>query len=130
MPTTPDPKSRARDAFADLDTPEKTAFVIEATFSTIASALRETGERLGEIITEFDPDAFFRDGTAAPAPEAPTEARRPRAKTAPAPKTETAKKAAAKKAAASKPAASKTAPKSKPASKTAGRTRKKKDGDA
>ena len=133
MPT--DPKHRARDAFADLDTAEKTAFVIEATFSTIGAALRETGQRLGDAITDFDPDAFFRGAPHPPeASGAPAEARRPRAKTATAPKTSTAKKAAAKKAAATKPAASKTAPKTKPApkaaGKTAGRTRRKKDGDA
>ena len=59
-----DPTDRARAAFDDLDTPEKTAFVIEATFSTIGAALRETGQRLADVITEFDPDSFFRDATA------------------------------------------------------------------
>ena len=113
-----DPADRARAAFDDLDTPEKTAFVIEATFSTIGSALRETGQRLADVINEFDPESFFRDATA---PEAEPK---PRKKAGP--KTSTAKKAAAKKAAATKPA---TAP-PPPGAKTAGRTRKKKDDDA
>ena len=121
-----DSTNRAREAFADLSTPEKTAFVIEATFSTIGAAFRETGQRLGEIITDFDPESFARDAFASPEaqpkakPKAkPKRAAKPRGNAA-APKTSTAKKAAAKKAAAKKPAAA----------KTAGRSRKKKDDGA
>ncbi len=132
MPT--DPKDRARSAFADLDTPEKTAFVIEATFSTIGAALRETGQRLGEAISEFDPEAFFRD-MSAPEAHAPHDTRAGAPSTT-ATQRSTATKAAAAQAAATKPAARKTAPKTapkakpKPSSKTAGRSRKKKDDDA
>ena len=115
-----DPTDRARAAFDDLDTPEKTAFVIEATFSTIGAALRETGQRLADVITEFDPDSFFRDATA-PAPEAEPVVPKPGKKTGP--KASTAKKAAAKKAAAKKPA---SAP-PPPGAKTAGRPGKEDD---
>lgn len=124
MATATDPKDRARDAFSDLDTPAKTAFVIEATFSTIGAALRETGERLGDIIRDFDPDAFFHAPEEAPEAE-PTPKAKTTRKTAPkkkaaAPKSSTARKTAAKKASAKKPAST----------KTAGRSRKKTDDDA
>ena len=43
--TTPDPFDDVRDAFADLGTSEKAAFVLEATFETLSQALAETGRR-------------------------------------------------------------------------------------
>ena len=115
-----DPKARAREAFAHLDTPEKTAFVIEATFSTIGAALRETGERLGSILTDFDPDDFFRSPER-PAPEPTPEAKAAAAKKPAATRTRSsgAKKTTGKKTAAKKAG-----------TKTAGRARKKKDDDA
>ncbi|MEM1056346.1 MAG: hypothetical protein AAGI52_12545 [Bacteroidota bacterium] len=118
-----DPKARAREAFADLPTPEKTAFVIEATFSTIGAALRETGQRLADVITEFDPDAFFRDHESA---HEETEADAP----APAaPRKTAAKKATATKSGATKKTTSrKTTGTKKTPRKTAGR--KKKDEDS
>jgi hypothetical protein len=124
-----DPKARAREAFSDLDTPEKTAFVIEATFSTIGSALRETGERLGSIITEFDPDDFFRSPER-PSPEAePT----PKAKTAAAKKPAATRASGAAKTTGKKATGTAKPPgakKAKPSgTKTAGRARKKKSDD-
>ena len=116
-----DPKTRARNAFDDLPTPEKTAFVIEATFSTISAALRETGERLGSFITEFDPEDFFRSETE-PEEEAP----------APEEKPGTAKKPAATKRASTKRSGSKASPaKKSTAAKSTGKTagRKKKSDD-
>ena len=118
-----DPKSRARDAFADLPTPEKTAFVIEATFQTIGEALRETGQRLADVINEFDPESFFDAGTeeedGAPTPDAKRAA---------------ATKPAATASAATKPKAAPRAkkPDSKTTKKTAGKTagRKKKDDES
>ena len=74
MPQTPDP---LRDAFNRLATPEKVAFVVEATFDTIGQALGETGRRFSDAIKEFDLDALFTapgstsDATAEAEPEAP-----------------------------------------------------------
>ena len=124
MPTSPDPKARARAAFDDLPTTEKTAFVIEATFSTIGAALRETGQHLADAIHEFDPEDFFRT---APEPEAPAPTSRKKA----ASKTARAKKPAATKTTASRKKTTVTPPKTvkpkaaKPkTTKTAGRKKK------
>ena len=120
-----DPKARAREAFSDLDTPEKTAFVIEATFSTIGAALRETGERLGSILTDFDPEDFFR------APAHRTAEPPPEAKAAAAKKPAATRTRASGAKAAGKKATPKTSTRPKTTgTKTAGRSRKKKDGDS
>ena len=71
--STKDPFDSVRDAFADLGTSEKAAFVLEATFSTIGQALAETGRRAASIVDDLDIDSWF---TAPPrsygTPEAPT----------------------------------------------------------
>ncbi|MEL6616066.1 MAG: hypothetical protein AAFQ43_10030 [Bacteroidota bacterium] len=121
MASASDPKARAREAFSDLDTPQKTAFVIEATFSTIGAALRETGERLGDIIRDFDPDAFFHMPEDEAAPEA-----EPKAKTT---RKTTAKKTASKTSTTRKTTAKKSTAKKSSSTKTAGRSRKKKSDD-
>ena len=104
MATSP-PRKAARAAFDKLDTQEKSAFLFEATFSTIGQALEETGRRVSEVVNAFDLDDLF---TAPPA-EAPAPRKAP-------PKT----KPAARKA----PTKSKTPPRAKttpPPSKTAGK---------
>ena len=54
-----------RSAFERLDTPDKAAFVFEATFETIGQAIGETGRRVSEAVASIDFDALFRmDGTA------------------------------------------------------------------
>lgn len=127
-----DPKAKARDAFADLPTPEKTAFVIEATFQTIGEALRETGQRLADVINEFDPESFFRGFEDDP-DDTQEEAPSPAAKTAAAKKPAATQSAATKSAGGKKTTTRKTTTRKttgtqKSAGKTAGR--KKKDDDA
>ena len=102
MATSP-PRKAARAAFDKLDTQEKSAFILEATFSTIGQALEETGRRVSEAMESFDLDDLF---TAPPDETTPEEAE--------------ASKASARKAATSKGAAprAKTTP---PPSKTAGK---------
>ncbi|MEM6326689.1 MAG: hypothetical protein AAF791_06170 [Bacteroidota bacterium] len=118
-----DPKSKARDAFADLPTPEKTAFVIEATFQTIGQAIRETGQHLADILTDFDPETFFRthhEDAEAPSPASKkATAKKPAAKASGTTKTASAKKTTSRR---------KTTGTKKSTGKTAGR--KKTDDDA
>ena len=129
MPTSTDPKARAREAFDHLPTTEKTAFVIEATFATIGSALRETGQRLADVINEFDPEEMFRMD-----PEHEDAEPKPKPRKKAAAKTARAKKPAATKTTASRKKTNVTPPKTvKPkraggTGKTAGR--KKKDDDS
>ena len=52
---------KVRDAFAELDTQDKTAFVLEATFSTIGTALNETGQRVAEVFEKVSSDDFWSD---------------------------------------------------------------------
>ena len=52
---------KVRDAFAALDTQDKTAFVLEATFSTIGTALNETGQRVAEVFEKVSSDDFWSD---------------------------------------------------------------------
>ena len=84
------PFDDVRDAFADLDTSEKAAFVFEATFSTLGQALQETGQRVAEAIDDLDIDSWFRttepEDVGAPPPPPPPTAR-PRKKTPPKAKT-------------------------------------------
>ncbi len=91
-----------RRAFERLTTPDKAAFVLEATFETIGQALAETGRRVSTAVQDLDLDAIFRDPMRpadpvhsdedrAMDPEAPTaeshapEAPRPRANRKPRP---------------------------------------------
>lgn len=64
MPRTPLDDARA--AFDPLSTPDKTAFVLQATFETIGQALAETGRTLSDAIHAMDVDAWFRPPGAAP----------------------------------------------------------------
>lgn len=87
---TPNPFDDVREAFADLDTSEKAAFVFEATFATLGQALHETGRRVADAIDELDVDSWFRPPTpqdvGAPPPPPPTPKKpSPRAKTTPPP---------------------------------------------
>lgn len=86
------PFDDVREAFSDLETSEKAAFVFEATFATLGQALNETGRRVAEAIDDLDVDSWFRTSH----PEdvgAPPPPPKPRASPA---KTSTAKKSTAK----------------------------------
>ena len=65
MPDSPRPPfDDVRAAFERLATPDKAAFVLEATFETIGQALAETGRRVSDAVSSLDLDALFRmDGT-------------------------------------------------------------------
>jgi hypothetical protein len=54
------PFDDVRAAFERLATPDKAAFVLEATFDTIGQALGETGRRVSEAVSSLDLDALFR----------------------------------------------------------------------
>ena len=101
-----DPFDSVRDAFSDLGTSEKAAFVLEATFETIGQALTETGRRAATILDDLDIDSWFRapeaEDVGAPppppaappppvrtAPETPSEAASARKSTAQTPNPET-----------------------------------------
>ncbi len=102
--TTPDPLDAVRDAFSDLGTSRKAAFVLEATFETLSQALAETGRRAAEALDDLDIDDWFRTAEPADVGAPP-----------PPPPVATPPPSASKK----KPAAKKPAPK-KSAGKTAG----------
>ena len=55
-----DPFETIRKAFEDLETSEKAAFVLEATFETIGQALAETGRRAAETIEGLGIDSWFQ----------------------------------------------------------------------
>ncbi|NNF57818.1 MAG: hypothetical protein HKN04_06210 [Rhodothermaceae bacterium] len=88
---------KVRDAFAELDTQDKTAFVLEATFSTIGTALNETGQRVAEVFEKVSSEDFWSDfGMHADASEtAPPKAKTTRKKSGP--KKSTTKKRTPKK---------------------------------
>lgn len=70
---------KVRDEFAHLDTQDKTAFVLEATFSTIGEALKETGQHMATLFEQISKDDFWTPPTADeedPAPE-PTKPKAP-----------------------------------------------------
>ena len=99
-----DPFDDVRDAFSDLGTSEKAAFVFEATFDTIGQALAETGRRVAHAIDDLDIDSWFR------APHPPEDMAPP-----PPPPPPPARKAPAKKTAGkAKPASSAKRPPKKP----------------
>lgn len=89
-----------RDAFEDLGTSEKAAFVLEATFETIAQALAETGRRAASTLDDLDIDSWFSPRTepvdvgAPPAPPPTAAPPKPTRKTTPKPKGKTAGKPA------------------------------------
>ncbi len=79
------PFDDVREAFSDLRTSEKAAFVFEATFETLGQAISETGRRVATAIDDLDIDEWFRppprqDFSEPPPPPAP-----PPASKAPAP---------------------------------------------
>ena len=117
--TRPDPFDDVRDAFADLGTSEKAAFVLEATFETIGQALAETGRRAAAVLDDLDIDDWFRASD--PDMPAPADVGAPPAPP-PAPKAPTRKPPARK---TTKPAAKKPTPK-----KTAGKPPKPPTDDA
>lgn len=64
---------RARAAFDDLSTADKTAFVLEATFQTLGQAIGETGRHVSDALTDLsdlDVEAWFRPSPSRPAPPA------------------------------------------------------------
>ncbi|HLT47520.1 MAG TPA: hypothetical protein VK002_09860 [Rubricoccaceae bacterium] len=80
-----DPRyEHVREAFARLDTQDKAAFVLEATFETVGQALRDVGQSVGDVIEKVGREDFFedlfgrrraKDAEAAPSPgaaESPT----------------------------------------------------------
>jgi hypothetical protein len=90
--TRTDPRyAHAREAFARLDTQDKAAFVLEATFDTVGQALRDVGQTVGDALDGLGREDFFDDlfrrragdtekPADAPGPAAPpTEATRPAA---------------------------------------------------
>ena len=103
------PRKAARAAFDKLDTQEKSAFIFEATFSTIGQALEETGRRVSEVVESFDLDDLF---TAPPAHEPPPSKAPPKKK--PTARKPSATKAKATPRAKTTPPPTKTAGKPKP----------------
>ena len=61
----PDPRSRAydeaRSAFDQLETEDKTAFVLEATFATIGQAIDETGRWFARTVENVTSEDFWQD---------------------------------------------------------------------
>lgn len=60
------PFDDVRSAFDGLDTSEKAAFVLEATFNTLGQALNETGRRVAKTIDDMNIDDWFRPMAADP----------------------------------------------------------------
>jgi predicted butyrate kinase (DUF1464 family) len=52
---------QVREAFAKLDTQDKAAFVLEATFDTIGQALHDVGQSVGDAIERLGKEDFFED---------------------------------------------------------------------
>lgn len=73
VPPPSSPFDRVRDAFAELPTSDKTAFIVEATFETIGEALGETGRHLSDFIESMDIESWFRPATPPP-PDIPPAA--------------------------------------------------------
>ncbi len=88
------PFDDVREAFSDLRTSEKAAFVFEATFNTLGQAITETGRRVSTAIDDLDIDDWFRPP---PRPEAdfgappPPPPKPPTPKAPPKPRTKTTK---------------------------------------
>lgn len=74
------PFDEVRAAFERLATPDKAAFVFEATFATLGQALSETGRRFSSAVSDLDLDSVFRMDGDPTAPDAdPAPKARPRA---------------------------------------------------
>ena len=77
------PFDDVRDAFSDLRTSEKAAFVFEATFDTLGQAIAETGRHVATVIDDLDIDEWFRPpprpdfGEPPPPPPPPPKSTRP-----------------------------------------------------
>ncbi|HYE96346.1 MAG TPA: hypothetical protein VD962_09060 [Rubricoccaceae bacterium] len=54
------PYEQAREAFAALDTPDKVAFVLEATFDAVGQALRDTGRAFADAFDKVTSEDFFK----------------------------------------------------------------------
>lgn len=60
--TQADPRyEHVREAFAKLETQDKAAFVLEATFDTVGQALRDVGQSVGDVIEKMGKEDFFDD---------------------------------------------------------------------
>ena len=72
--TKTDPRyEHVREAFSRLETQDKAAFVLEATFDTVGQALRDVGQQVGDALEKVGKEDFFDDlfGRRAAEPEAP-----------------------------------------------------------
>ena len=68
-----DPRyQQVRDAFAKLETQDKAAFVLEATFDTVGQALRDVGQSVGDVIEKMSSEDFFDDLFRRPAADSET----------------------------------------------------------
>ena len=57
-----DPRyAQVREAFARLQTQDKAAFVLEATFDTVGQALHDVGQSVGDAIEALGREDFFDD---------------------------------------------------------------------
>jgi hypothetical protein len=57
-----DPRyEQVREAFAKLETQDKAAFVLEATFDTFGQALRDVGQTVGDAVEKMGKEDFFDD---------------------------------------------------------------------
>ena len=71
--------SKTRAEFEKLETQDKTAFVVEATFTTIGQAIEETGRQFADVLeraANFDFGSWREEGSEpdAPNPAAPPTA--------------------------------------------------------
>lgn len=64
------PFERVREAFAELNTFDKSAFVVEAAFETIGEAVGEAGRSLSDMIESLDIERWFTAPPATPPPPA------------------------------------------------------------
>lgn len=75
------PFDEVRAAFERLATPDKAAFVFEATFETIGQAIAETGRRFSAAVSSLDLDSVFHMDGEDPATAEPGPAPKPRGRT-------------------------------------------------
>lgn len=77
MPKSPKtPFDTVREAFAELDASEKTAFVLEATFAAVGEGLAETGRRFADAVGDIDTLFSQRAAHDEPAEAEPTASRK------------------------------------------------------
>ncbi|MDX1421176.1 MAG: hypothetical protein R3181_14520 [Rubricoccaceae bacterium] len=78
--TKTDPRyEHVREAFARLETQDKAAFVLEATFDTMGQALRDVGQSVGDTLEMMGREDFFSDLFRRRAAEADTPNAAPKA---------------------------------------------------